>query len=405
MRTKDPHRNAPRIHKRIVAWPPILERQYDARQDGTQTKVYSIDVMLRGRRIRETFDTKSKAEQRSGEIRAERNEAGAIAFDVPVDVRAEAGRATALLAPYPDATITAAVEYYIDRVLMFSNAPTIAEGVKVLLQDKAANFVRPRTLQDLQSRWGKFASEYGSRRFADITSTDVDAWLRKIAATAINRHNYRRKADELFRAAMLKKWCAENPVTASQKPRVTAPSPVALTVEQCSHLLAHAKDFGMLPYFVLGTFCGIRPQELQKLTWDKISIPDRAVVVESVTAKTGSRRVVHLNDPAMAWLQGCIKPRGPIVDPMNFRKRFDAWRKEAMVYPWPDDDCMRHSFGSYHLAAHKDDALTAHEMGNSAAIVHRHYKQLVTDAKAARFWSLRPDADSRIVPMQAAANG
>jgi hypothetical protein len=45
-------------------------------------------------------------------------------------------------------------------------------------------------------------------------------------------------------------------------------------------------------------------------------------------------------------------------------------------------------------------------MGNSAIVVHNHYKGLVTNGDVSRFWALRPAADvaGKIVPMKA-ANG
>ena len=53
----------------------------------------------------------------------------------------------------------------------------------------------------------------------------------------------------------------------------------------------------------------------------------------------------------------------------------------------------------------KDITRTATEMGNSVNVVHRHYRALVTEADAKRFWSLRPDAeaDRKIVPIAASA--
>ena len=66
---------------------------------------------------------------------------------------------------------------------------------------------------------------------------------------------------------------------------------------------------------------------------------------------------------------------------------------------------MRHSFASYHLAQHGDPVKTAFQMGNSAIVVHNHYKGLVTNGDVERYWNLRPaEAAGKIVPMPQAVN-
>ena len=53
-------------------------------------------------------------------------------------------------------------------------------------------------------------------------------------------------------------------------------------------------------------------------------------------------------------------------------------------------NALRHSFGSYHYASQADENRTAAEMGNSPAVIFRHYRALVKPEAAARFWKLVP---------------
>ena len=73
----------------------------------------------------------------------------------------------------------------------------------------------------------------------------------------------------------------------------------------------------------------------------------------------------------------------------------------AGIKAW-SDNALRHSFGSYQLAAYGDEKKTAMLMGHrNPDILHQHYKALVTKADAERFWALRPatGAAEKIVPM------
>jgi hypothetical protein len=53
-------------------------------------------------------------------------------------------------------------------------------------------------------------------------------------------------------------------------------------------------------------------------------------------------------------------------------------------------NALRHSFGSYHYALHKNENLTAAEMGNSPSMILRHYRAVVTPLAAKAYWQLSP---------------
>jgi hypothetical protein len=67
---------------------------------------------------------------------------------------------------------------------------------------------------------------------------------------------------------------------------------------------------------------------------------------------------------------------------------------------------MRHSCASYSLALTGDAVRVAYQLGNSADMIHPHYKALVTKADSQRSFALRPAADAteKIVAMKAVAN-
>jgi hypothetical protein len=57
-----------------------------------------------------------------------------------------------------------------------------------------------------------------------------------------------------------------------------------------------------------------------------------------------------------------------------------GWRQNA----------LRHSFASYRLAAIQDAAKVALEMGNSPAMLFKHYRELVTPEAAAQWFAISP---------------
>ena len=209
----------------------------------------------------------------------------------------------------------------------------------------------------------------------------------------------------LFNIATGKKWCVENPAAKSRKDDSLPPEPEVFTVAELTSVLTHADDYGLLPYIVLGTFCGIRVSELTRLNWSKINLVERTVTIEARTTKTKTRRVVTLNDTAVARLTPHVQKSGSVVQAVGLREQLHKLRTAAGLKHWPIN-VMRHSFGSYALSEWQDVARVSYQMGNSPQICKRHYEQIVTKSAAESFWALRPaaDADDKIVPMKAAAN-
>jgi hypothetical protein len=91
-------------------------------------------------------------------------------------------------------------------------------------------------------------------------------------------------------------------------------------------------------------------------------------------------------------------PVAPDVDVFGERlKHFVKGRKAtdddpgrpAVVQEWPHN-ALRHSFGSYSYGKSKSENLTAAEMGNSPAVVFKHYRALVKPEDVTAYWAIRP---------------
>ena len=59
-----------------------------------------------------------------------------------------------------------------------------------------------------------------------------------------------------------------------------------------------------------------------------------------------------------------------------------------------DTDVLRHSFASYWLAIHKNLAELAEHMGNSAKIIGKHYRRVMSLAEAQAWFEILPSVDT-----------
>jgi integrase len=380
------------------SWPPILQHP---RANGQVA--YQIAVMLDGKRIRERFKTLEAAQERAEAIRNQYREEGKAAFIMPADLRNEATKCAKILEPH-GATLTEAVNHYVKTVLAYRTAPSVAEIVNRLVAETEKNGRRNRTVRDLRERLQRFAKTYGSRQLSSLSVDEVRTWLDDPTLGARSKIHNATKISQLFNYAIRNGWADTNPVKNISRPSVEDTAPGIVNVEQAARLLEHADKYQLLPYVAIGLFAGLRSAELQRLDWSAVKLGERCIIIGAEVAKRRSRRVVEINDTLAAWLTLCAKPAGKVVPIYNLPRSVRTLAAAAGVKEWPHN-ALRHSFASYHLALHGDATKTAFQMGNSAVIVHNHYKGLVTNGDVSRFWNLRPaGADAgKIVPMQATA--
>jgi len=64
---------------------------------------------------------------------------------------------------------------------------------------------------------------------------------------------------------------------------------------------------------------------------------------------------------------------------------------------------LRHSFISAHFAAFSDEGLTAAQAGNSPAIVHKNYKELMTKADGEAWFAVAPVQPANVIQLGSAA--
>lgn len=371
----------------FTKWPRIRRREYA--DSGSVS--YQVDLgIVNGKRVQKQFATKDDAASFAQQTRATREREGAAAFSLPFSVRVEAARCVEMLTPHR-ATLTEAVQYYIQKAVTRRQSPPISHVVQRLLDDTEAAGRRERTIRSLRNFLDRFSREFGKRQLPDIKLEELQCFCCPPNLASRTRSNNLRMATQLFNYAIKNGWANDNPVKRIVRPAREEKEPGLLTVDQAQRLLQRADEFGLLPYITLGLFAGIRTAELMRLDWTAIKFEERMIVIGADIAKTRSRRVIPINDTLAVWLASCVKPSGPVVDRKSFPKKFPQLKRAAGIKLWLNN-ALRHSYASYHLAAFMNPIQTAHFMGHvgGTEMLHSHYKGLVSKAEADRFWALRP---------------
>jgi integrase len=260
-----------------------------------------------------------------------------------------------------------------------------------------------RHRQDVRHRLNKFAEAFNCS-LATVTTPLLRDWLNGLGLAPQSLVNYRTVLRGFFRFCIGQQWLLADPAAELPRERVGDRDVRVYSPEEFAKLLAAAGEVEprLLPSLVLGGFCGLRSAELNRLTWDAVKLRDGHVVVGAGIAKVKSRRVVPLPPNAAAWLvnAGSSRSPGERVWGGGEARFHEAARRvaDAAKVPWLANG-LRHSAASYLLARDADAGRVAGWLGNSADVVHRHYKALATEAEAKAWFSIQPGRPGDVLPL------
>jgi len=359
---------------------------------------------LGGGRNRRTFKAREEAKGYYDLAKAQIQDFGNAAMSISDALRSEAVKCSQILHPFGK-TIADATYFYVDHLNEIARSQTVSHVVQELQAGAKADGASVRYLRDLKYRLGRFVQDFGSRHIAEITTADIDAWLRQLNLGPVSRNTFRRRLVTLFKFAKNRGWCRTVPATESARVREVSDEVGILTPKELEVLLAVASA-ETLPYWAIGAFAGLRASEIERLDWADVN--HQHIRVRAKHAKTAARRIVDMQPNLRKWLLP-YRGRTGKVAPENLRMKLLADRKRAadvgvLTGKWPSN-ALRHSFASYYLAQFDDAPKLALQLGHVGQdIIFRHYREVVTRQDAARYWKINPAHNSaKLVALKAAA--
>lgn len=363
---------------------------------------YIVDLgVVDGKRVRRSFKTEAEAQEHVDDVLGRRKKIGEDAKKLSKAILKQAAEAVDILCG--KATLTDAARFFIDHHSPDGGSQTARQAFEAYLQARKDANRRPHTLRNIRHRLGAFADDFGDRPVHEITTHDLERWISGKGGTPTNRKNNRVHLVGLFNFALKRKWVRENPASVLETPTVKKAKPYVLSVGDAGSLMASAEAHApeMVPYFALCTFAGIRPEECQRLDWKDIDLGRREIFIEADISKTHEDRWIEINDNLLAWLSTYHQGDDTVL---FSRSKFEAVRKKAGI-GWKSD-CMRHSYGSYHLAAFENAGKTALQMGHKQlGTLFEHYRRAVRKEDAERFWAIRPSKQAAAIRFPAQQAG
>lgn len=283
----------------------------------------------------------------------------------------------------------------------------LSDAVKRYLDDKERDGLRPRTLHGIAWTLGLFSSATDNPWVHEVTSQQVEGFLRGLRARN-GRDKATRRSWEIHRgalqgffawstiadAASSRPFTFSNPVEGIRKfssrqvreeqeakPATTSPE----DVRRLFSVLMRWRGGILVRPFALLYFAGIRPDELKRMARreaELVNLKTRTITIPANVSKTRHERQVSISANLVAWLHAFS---GDLI-PRNF----EALNKKVRKHFTLSHDEARHSFISYHVALHRSIGDAALQAGNSESIVKRHYLNTHTREEGDAFFRVVP---------------
>jgi integrase len=327
-------------------------------------------------------------------------------LDVPLNV-AVLEYVSAVKSLPEGATLKEAVDFFKKRNPASLEKRTVREVVDEMLATKRAAKLSEVHLRDLDSRLGRFADAF-AMNIGGVSSSMLQAWLDAMKASGRTKQNYVRAIGSLFRFGSARRYLPKDSIEeieAVQQAKADNSEIEIFTPAEFAEILNTSRA-EMVPWLAIGGLAGLRSAELGRLDWSEVNLAERYIEIKASKAKTAARRLAPITDSLAAWLAPYTKPAGKVtgfeswwnqipklVEEMN-RVRHE--RGNMAKFVWKHNG-LRHSFCSYRLASIKNAAQVALEAGNSPQMIFKHYRQLVTESEAGKWFSVQPQAAQNVV--------
>jgi len=357
-----------------------------------------LDYYSGGKRVRKWFRTKDLAQAEVDNLKVQRRQCGDDWIELGPDERNE------LMAVYSEAKrdrVSLRQVWEAFKTGKLDATPlkrrTLAEALDETIAAKRTENRRDRYIESLDNYLRRFIAGRSEMFIDRIGLVEIESWFDGRNEAQSTRKSNLGRISAMFDLCWRRGYVKENPCLRVGNIRIDEKPPVILTPKQAEVLLkaciSRTPEF--LPYVVLGMFAGVRPEEIEKLSWGDLDIKQGRVRIDSAAAKVRERRLVQLHPTGKAWLKTLnVGPASePIAPSKSTIKRNRARLCDEAQIEW-HQDILRKTAASYLLAFHRNAHDVAQMLGNSARILEKHYKDLVTPEDCKRFWYITPSKAS-----------
>lgn len=315
-------------------------------------------------------------------------------------------------------TISQAEAVIVASMISKPNVPLVPEVAEECVNSKRARLgvgISERYIKQLGHVLTHFAEAFKDVAIDRIRPSQIETWIQSGDYSAASRRSRLTDIRTMFSFAVKREYLEKSPCEKITPIVVQKKTPGILSPRQAAKLMrvAYNRDRTLCPWLALSLFCGIRPEELNKLTRADVLLEKKIVHISESVSKTGTARNVEIPENALEWLRlsgdlATVRPdskkRVKLQGVVNLKERFDRVRRQAGLFRhWPHD-AMRHSSVTYLYALTNDEGYVTKQHGHSIRVMLCHYNaaklpsgEIVTKELAKEYFEIRPKPMLRVL--------
>lgn len=362
--------------------------------------------------------TKEDAITLAQELESTRYEGGSLTTEEKNAFIYFRNRCVALEVPVNEA-LEKALRFYNKKEIKKTERETISELAEQWYQERSTGkggrvkMPRPATLVEMFHTKKILCDKWGHLKYSSLDKKDIKAFCDSIP-------HPRTAKKWRVRISGFCNWVIDsglaygngNPARNIKDAQLSKKLPEILTADVAKKLIRECESnerfLPLVHYVAISLWAGLRPKECERITWKNIDLWDKpqlggkygatwgAIKIEHTVAKNRRARFVTINETLARFLKAYSDV--PIFTPKNHRKRYEALRKK-LGYEYGEKrneqtkwqhDCLRHSYATYHLAKHQDEAGLAFLMGNSVTVIKDFYYRPTPEHLTNEYWNVLP---------------
>ena len=361
-----------------------------------------------GRRKRKTFHTKVEADRYSQQQLQQFKNEGPHTIRFTSKEAVDAREALRILNQATDElmepdglSLANAAMHLVNFLKERQSAKAFVEVWEASLESRGFDTFSIRHRRDVRALSKKFLEVFGSTLISDISPEQIESFLNRTFTHKTQFNKAHRVIHPAFAYAVRRGYLSADPFVGISQKKVIRGSISLVRIEQVEKIADLCKgDFAdCMPAIMIMMFAGVRPLECERLEWSavKFDLDEPCIRITKAVAKgsleSARPRTIPMKDNLISWLKLIPKEnrKRKIVAP-NWTKKNTAFRSAAGFSGTQDQDILRHSFASYHLAYYNDENRTTASLGHgSSKMLFKHYDAAVERKPAIKFWNLYPD--------------
>jgi integrase len=327
------------------------------------------------------------------------------AIGAPLDLAAE--RYAAAISRLGEVPLPDAVEFYLRKHPTAMPRKRVSDAAREMIEAKRTDGASTIYLRDLEFRMQRFADAFKCT-VAGVTAPLLNEWLRGLDCSGRSRNNYRATVGTFINFCEAQGWLPKDHIDFSKiaKAQEEQTEIDIFTPKEMMALLKaaqlnpddldpgfnrrYASRQGLLPLLVLGGFAGMRTAEVCRQLWTDINLERGYIRVTAAKGHTAQKRLIPITENLAKWLSICRQESETCCDYPRSNEAIQRLANRAGI-KWKHN-ALRHSFISYRLAIVQSTAQVALEAGNSAQMIFRHYRELVSKTEAESWFSITPSS-------------